>query len=138
MDNERIRSFCLRLPHVVEAIKWKHYLAFWIGDRALGGKMFAMADLDGARTGVFSFHCGAERFHELLEIDGICPAPYMFNHAWVALERWSALRPRQIEEEAQRAHTLIYQKLPQSTKAALALSEDARALLIRKRNKLRV
>jgi predicted DNA-binding protein (MmcQ/YjbR family) len=136
MDNERIRSFCLSLPHVVEAIKWKHYLAFWIGARELGGKMFAMSDLDGARTGVFSFHCGHERYHELLEVEGICRAPYMFNHAWVALVRWDALRPREIEEEAARAHALIYEKLPEHTKAVLALPKKKRAKLIRESKKL--
>ncbi len=136
MDNERIRSICLGLPHVVEALKWKHYLAYWIGEREIGGKMFAMADLDGARTGLFSFHCGAERFYELLEIDGICPAPYMVNHGWVALERWNALRPREIEEELRRAHALIYEKLPKRTKTVLALPEKERARLMRERKKL--
>jgi predicted DNA-binding protein (MmcQ/YjbR family) len=135
MDSERIRSICLGLPHVVEAIKWKHYLAYWIGDREAGGKMFAMTDIDGARTGVFSFCCGAERFHELLENEGMCPAPYMFNHNWVALERWDALRPREIEEEVTRAHALIYTKLPQRTKAVLDLPEKQRAKIIRERKK---
>jgi predicted DNA-binding protein (MmcQ/YjbR family) len=136
MDSERIRSICLGLPHVVETVKWKHYLAYWIGDREAGGKMFAMIDIDGARTGVLSFHCGAERFHELLENEGICPAPYMFNHSWVALERWDGLRPREIEEELTRAHALIYEKLPKRTKAVLALPEKERAKLIRERKKL--
>jgi predicted DNA-binding protein (MmcQ/YjbR family) len=136
MDSERIRSLCLGLPHVVEAIKWKHYLAYWIGDREAGGKMFAMTDIDGARTGVFSFCCGAERFHELLEHEGICPAPYMFNHNWVALERWDALRPREIEQEVVRAHTLIFEKLPRRTREVLALPEKQRARLISKRKKL--
>jgi len=136
MDNERIRAFCLGLPHVVEALKWKHYLAYWVGDREAGGKMFAMCDLDNARTGVLSFHCGAERFHELLETEGICRAPYMFNHAWVALERWNALRPREIEEELRRAHALIYYKLPKHTKTVLALPERKLAKLIREQRKL--
>jgi predicted DNA-binding protein (MmcQ/YjbR family) len=136
MDSERIRSLCLGLPHVVEAIKWKHYLAFWIGDREVGGKMFAMNDIDGARTGVFSFYCGAERFHELLEHEGICPAPYMFNHSWVALERWDALRPREIEEEVIRAHAMIYGKLPQRTKEVLSMQKKLRSKLIRERRKL--
>jgi predicted DNA-binding protein (MmcQ/YjbR family) len=136
MDNELIRCICLGLPHVVEALKWKHYLAYWIGDREIGGKMFAMTDLDSARTGVFSFYCGAERFHDLLEIEGIRPAPYMFNHAWVALEHWDALRPREIEVELARAHALIYEKLPKRVKAALALPEKERAKLIRERKKL--
>lgn len=135
MDNERVREFCLSLPHVVEALKWRHYLAYWIGDRAIGGKMFAMADLDGAGSGVFSFHCGAERFHEMLEHEGICPAPYMLNHGWVALERWSALRPREIEDELLRAHALIFAKLPSRTRAVLELPEKQRARFIRERKK---
>jgi predicted DNA-binding protein (MmcQ/YjbR family) len=136
MDNERIRSICLGLPHVVEALKWKHYLAYWIGDRELGGKMFAMTDLDNVRTGVFSFHCGTERFHDLLEIEGICLAPYMFNHSWVALEQWDALRPSQLQDELARAHALIYEKLPNRVKAVLDLPEKERAKLIRERKKL--
>jgi len=136
MDSELIRSICFALPHVVEAIKWKHYLAYWIGDRELGGKMFAMTDIDGARTGVFSFHCGPERYHELLEHEGICRAPYMFNHDWVALERWDVMRPRQIEEEVFLSHALTYDKLPKHTKATLALPDKERAKLIRARKKL--
>src|SRR5690348_3109204 len=81
MDNERIRAICMALPHVAETVNWGHHLVYWAGDRDLGGKMFAMTDLspqrrrpvagdpedlDGTGTGVLWFHCGAERFHELL------------------------------------------------------------------------
>jgi predicted DNA-binding protein (MmcQ/YjbR family) len=55
---------------------------------------------------------------------------------WVALERWDALRPREIEEELHRAHALIYEKLPKKTKAVLALPEKERARLIREQKKL--
>ena len=71
MDNERIRAICMALPHVAETVNWGHHLVYWAGDRDIGGKMFAMTDLDGTGTGVLWFHCGAERFHELLEIEGI-------------------------------------------------------------------
>ena len=57
----------MELPHVTETLNWGHHLVYWAGDREIGGKMFAMTDLDGTRTGVLSFHCGAERFHELIE-----------------------------------------------------------------------
>jgi predicted DNA-binding protein (MmcQ/YjbR family) len=67
MDNERIREICLALPHAAETLNWGHHLVYWAGDRDIGGKMFAMTDLDGTGTGVLWFHCGAERFHELLE-----------------------------------------------------------------------
>src|SRR5580658_7594218 len=136
MDNERIRDLCMALPHVAETVNWGHHLVYWAGDRDLGGKMFAMTDLDGSGAGVLWFHCGAERFHELLEVDGIIPAPYLAKARWVTLERWDALRPRQIEDELRRAHDLIFAKLPPRTKALLALPEKERAKLIRERKKL--
>ena len=136
MDNERIRAFCLALPHVAETLNWGHHLVYFVGDRDIGGKMFAITDLDGTGNGVLSFHCGAERFDELLETEGIAPAPHLARAFWVALERWDVLRVRQIEEELVRAHALIYAKLPKRTKAVLALPEKERAGIIRERKKL--
>ena len=136
MDNERIRAICLALPHAAETLNWGNVLVYWVGDRELGGKMFALTNADGAGDVVLSFHCGAERYHELLEQEGICPAPHLARAFWVALERWDALRPREIEQELARAHALIYAKLPKRVKAALALPEKERAKLIRERRKL--
>ncbi len=121
MDNERIRAICLALPHVQETLNWGHHLVYWAGAREIGGKMFAMTDLDGSGRGVLWFHCGAERFHELLEIDGVMPAPHLARAHWVALERWDVLRPRQIEEELRRAHDLIFARLPKRTQSLLAM-----------------
>ena len=126
MDNERIRAICMALPHVKETLNWGHHLVYWAGDRDLGGKMFAMTDLEGTGAGVLWFHCGAERFHELLEIDGIIPSPYLAKAHWVTLERWGVLRHTEIEEELRRAHALIYQKLPKRTKEALDSPSKAR------------
>jgi predicted DNA-binding protein (MmcQ/YjbR family) len=136
MDNERIRALCLALPHVTETLNWGHHLVYFVGDRDIGGKMFSMTDLDGSGTGVLWFHCGAERFHELLENEGICASPYLARAYWVTLERWDALRPREIEDELRRAHALIYEKLPKRTKAILAMPEKGRTRLIRERKKL--
>ena len=136
MDNERIHAICMALPHVAETLNWGHHLVYWTGDRDIGGKMFAMTDLDGAGFGVLWFHCGAERFHELLEIEGISPSPYLAKAHWVTLERWDVLKPREIEEELRRAHALIFEKLPKRTKAVLALPEKERNRLIRERKKV--
>jgi predicted DNA-binding protein (MmcQ/YjbR family) len=136
MDNERIRELCMALPHVAETVNWGHHLVYWVGDRDLGGKMFAMTDLDGSGVGVLWFHCGAERFHELLEVDGVIPAPYLAKAHWVTLERWDALRARALEEELKRAHALIFEKLAPRTKALLTMPEKERAKLIRGRKKL--
>lgn len=136
MDNERVREFCMSLPHVEETLNWGHHLVYWVGDRDIGGKMFAMTDLDGTGFGVLWFHCGAERFHELLETDGISPSPHLARAFWVTLERWDVLRPREIEEELTRAHGLIYAKLPKRTKAVLELPEKEQAKVIRERKKV--
>lgn len=131
MNNERIREICLKLPHVTETLNWGHHLVYWAGDREIGGKMFAMTDVDGVGTGVLWFHCGAERFHELLEREGIIASPYLARAHWVTLERWDALGPREIEEELARAHALILAKLPKRTRSLLEMPHETRAKLIR-------
>ena len=50
MDNERIREICLALPHARETLNWGHVLVYWVGDREIGGKMFAMTNADGMGT----------------------------------------------------------------------------------------
>ncbi|MGB7548216.1 MAG: MmcQ/YjbR family DNA-binding protein [Terracidiphilus sp.] len=136
MDNERIRELCLGLPHVVETVNWGHHLVYFVGDRDIGGKMFAMTDLDGTGTGVLWFHCGAERFHELLEREGMIASPYLAKAFWVTVERWDVLRAKEYEDELRRAHALIYEKLPKRTKTVLALPEKECAKVIRERKKL--
>jgi len=135
MDNEAIREFCLSLPHVAETVNWGHHLVYWAGDRDIGGKMFAMTDLDGTGFGVLWFHCGAERFDELREIEGICASPYLAKAFWVTVERWDVLRPRQIQDELRRAHALVLAKLPKRTQTILAMPEKERNQLIRERKK---
>jgi predicted DNA-binding protein (MmcQ/YjbR family) len=123
MNNERIREFCLSLPHVRETVNWGHNLVFWVGDRNAGGKMFAIIDLEANGRVVLSYHCGAERFHELLEVEGIRGAPHLARIFWVAVERWDVLRPLQFEEELRLAHALIHAKLPRRVQAELALEK---------------
>jgi predicted DNA-binding protein (MmcQ/YjbR family) len=136
MDNERIREFCLGLPHVTESVNWGHHLVFWVGDKAIGGRMFAIIDIDGTGDGVLSFHSGPERFHELIEVEGIIPAPYSAKNFWVLVQRWDAMRPRDYQDEVRMAHTLIYDKLTKRTKTILAMPEKERNKLIRERRKL--
>jgi predicted DNA-binding protein (MmcQ/YjbR family) len=138
MDNVRVRELCLSLPHVTEAVGWGHHLVFWVGDKAIGGKMFALIHLDDQGTGVLWFHSSVEHFHELLETEGIIPSPYMARAHWVTLERWGVLRPKQIEQELRAAHSLVYEKLPKRTKAVLEMPEKDRYKVIRERKKVLV
>ena len=126
MDAERFRSLALALPHVEETRQWGDNLVYWVGDKAIGGKMFALLNLDdqGSHTRhvlVLSLSVGPERYHELLEQEAIVPAPYMARIHWVALEHWNALPPAELKLLIQTAHTLTYEKLPKRVKTLLTL-----------------
>jgi predicted DNA-binding protein (MmcQ/YjbR family) len=136
MDAERMRAFLLKLPHVEETMQWGDNLVFWAGDKAIGGKMFALANLEGTGKGVLSFHAGADRYNELLENEGVIPAPYMARIFWVCLERWDVLPQRELEDLLTQAYERVFAKLPKRTKDVLAMPAAQRQKLIAKRKKL--
>jgi len=121
----------------VETQQWGDNLVFWVGDKAIGGKMFALVDLDeGLSKGVAMYSDGPERFAELVEIEGLIPAPYMARIHWVAAERWGALRNLEWEEELRAAHAITLAKLPKGVLDVLAMPERQRKALIIERRKL--
>jgi predicted DNA-binding protein (MmcQ/YjbR family) len=120
---------------VVETLQWGNNLVFWVGDKAIGGKMFAVIDLDGDGRPVMSFAAGAEGGAELLEIDGIVPAPYLARAHWVALERWDALRKSDLEARLRTAREIVEAKLPKKTRDVLAMPQTERRKLIATRKR---
>src|SRR6201992_2030951 len=106
MDSESARASRLRLPHVEETLQWGNNLVFWVGDKAIGGKMFALLNLDADSNGVLSFAAGPEGAAELLEVDGIFPAPYLARAHWVAMERWDVLRTSEMEARLRAARDI--------------------------------
>jgi predicted DNA-binding protein (MmcQ/YjbR family) len=136
MDAERLRDYLLRLPHVVETMQWGANLVFWVGDKAVGGKMFAVLNLDDDQKAVLSFAAGPERYAELLETEGAFPAPYLARAHWVALRHWRVFRTTELEQLLEHAHRLIYNKLPRKTREVLAMAPSAQRKLLRERKKL--
>jgi predicted DNA-binding protein (MmcQ/YjbR family) len=136
MDAERIRAFLLKLPHVVETMQWGDNLVFWVADKAIGGKMFAVMNLDADGRGVLSYAAGPERYAELLEIEGLSPAPYMARIYWVAANSWGVFRPAEWEFELRAAHEIIYDKLPPRTHKVLAMPAAERRRVITEREAL--
>ncbi len=132
MDVERARRVLLALPHAVETVQWGDNLVLWVGDKAIGGKMFALVTLDGG-TPVMSFAAGPERMAELCEVEGFRPAPYLARAHWVAAERWDVLPVREWERELSAAHTIILAKLPPRIRETLALPATKRNALIAER-----
>ena len=113
MDIESVRKFCLSLPHVTEDIQWESDLLMRIGK-----KMFAVLSLE-ASDHVMSFKCTRETFAELVERDGIMPAPYVARYHWVALERFDALNKRELEALLKTAYQLVRDKLPKKVRDQL-------------------
>jgi predicted DNA-binding protein (MmcQ/YjbR family) len=137
MDAERAREYLRKLPLAEETMQWGENLVFWVGDKAIGGKMFALVNLDAdSHRRVMSFAADPERFHELVENDGVIPAPYAAHRHWVALERWSAIPEKELQALLRDAHDLIYEKLPQRTKDVLALPQPEFQKLLTARRKL--
>jgi predicted DNA-binding protein (MmcQ/YjbR family) len=124
-------------------MQWGANLVFWVGDKAIGGKMFALVNLDGddrherdKNSPLISYAAGPERYSELLEVEGIIPAPYMARIHWVAVERWDVFRLTEWEHELSAAHTLTFNKLPPKTRTVLALPPAQQKRLIAERKKL--
>ena len=114
MDIESVRSFCLSLPHVTEAVQWENDLLFRIG-----GKMFAVVTLEPTHETKLSFKCTPEKFTELVEQEGIIPAPYVARYHWVALERFDALAERELKQLLTKAYQLVLEKLPRKSRMEL-------------------
>lgn len=114
MDIESVRKFCLSLPHVTEDIQWGNDLLMRIGN-----KMFAVLSLEPTSDHVMSFKCTPEKFTELIEREGIVPAPYVARYHWVALEKFDALNKRELESLLRTAYQLIRDKLPKKVRDQL-------------------
>jgi len=135
MDAETLRAYLLSLPDVVETMQWGDNLVFWVADKAIGGKMFALASLEPDHGAVLSFAAGPERFAELVEREGLFPAPYLARAHWVAMERWTTLPFRELKELLAQARELVHAKLPKRTKDVLALPAGEKKKLIAARRK---
>jgi predicted DNA-binding protein (MmcQ/YjbR family) len=118
-----VRAFCLSLPHATEDVQWEHDLLFRVA-----GKMFCVANLEpGVSPTKIAFKCTPEKFAELVEIDGIIPAPYMARNHWVAMLDMNALRQPEIKELIQDSYQMILEKLPKKTQSELGARPFAKA-----------
>src|SRR5213592_3643733 len=114
MDIEQVRIYCLSFPHATENVQWGNDLVFKIA-----GKMFAVLVLEGASKYCLSLKCTEEKFAELIEQDGIDPAPYSARYHWVALETFDALSEKELKALLRNSYELVLEKLPKKIKAEL-------------------
>ena len=142
MDADRLRAYLLTLPHVVETMQWGANLVFWVGDKAIGGKMFALINLDEPADTldrkphpVISYAAGPARYSDLLELEGLIPAPYFARAHWIAALHWDAFTTAEWHRELHAAHTLTLAKLPKKVLATFDLSATKQKALIAARRK---
>jgi predicted DNA-binding protein (MmcQ/YjbR family) len=112
MTHESIRDFCLGLPHATEIVQWESHLLFKVG-----GKMFAILDLDGRSC---AFRCTPDRYAELVELPDVVPASHnMWKYQWVTTETLSALPDREYRELLTQSHDIVRATLPRKVRSAL-------------------
>lgn len=114
MDTESVRAYCLAFPHATENLQWGNDLVFKIT-----GRMFAVMVLDAPVKYVLSFKATEGEFNELVEQDGIDPAPYSARYHWVALERFDVLSERELKKLLRNSYDLVYDKLPKKDREQL-------------------
>ena len=129
MNQETIRAFCKKLPHVTETIQWGHDLVFKVG-----GKMFCVMATEPVSVPI-SFKASRENYVALQEIDGIIPAPYMARAQWVALKRLNALADAEFKALLREAHSLVFASLTKKLQTELSAPKKKPAKKAAKRIK---
>jgi len=120
LDSESVRAYCLSLPHATENVQWGNDLVFKIA-----GKMFAVMALEGPVKYIMSFKCTEEKFNELIEQEGMDPAPYMARNKWVAIERLDVLSDKELKALLRNSYDLVVEKLPKKLREQLGAAPAA-------------
>ena len=107
MNIESLRTYCLSFPKATENIQWGHDLCFKVM-----GKMFMVAALEIEARPRLCFKCTPDSFAELIEREGMAPAPYVGRYQWVGLESLDTLGVRELKDLIATSYELVTAKLP--------------------------
>jgi predicted DNA-binding protein (MmcQ/YjbR family) len=116
VDLESVRRYCLSLPHATEDIQWKNDLLFRIN-----GKIFATASLETTPARI-TLKCTPEEFADLVEREGIVPAPYVARNHWVQLEHPDAVSRTELKRLIRDSYNMVAAKLPKKIRLQLGLA----------------
>ncbi|HET6512747.1 MAG TPA: MmcQ/YjbR family DNA-binding protein [Candidatus Kapabacteria bacterium] len=104
MTLDDIRAHCLALPGTTEDSPWEDHFAYKVG-----GKMYVITSATNPVS--MSIKCSEEDFNELIEREGIKPAPYLAKHKWVQLERANVVNARELKTLLTKSYEIIKSKL---------------------------
>ena len=111
-DSEWIRKLCLSLPDATEDMPWADDLCFKVH-----GKIFTGMALSEGRFPRLTLKAPPETFHELLETEGISPAPYVGRYKWVMLANPNVLPASELEALIRQSYDLVAAKAPKKKAA---------------------
>jgi predicted DNA-binding protein (MmcQ/YjbR family) len=114
MTLDSLRQICRALPGATEDVKWGQDLCFCVGS-----KMFAAVNLEPPHQ--LGFKCTPDVFAELIEREGIIPAPYLARAMWVQeSELGATLERRELEPLIRASYDLVVAALPKSKRPGAA------------------
>jgi predicted DNA-binding protein (MmcQ/YjbR family) len=104
MNFDALRALCLSLPNVIENLQWEDELCFKVR-----GKIFAMVSLSSVPQRLI-FKCDPEEFAELMENEGVVPAPYVGRYKWAMLESLEVLPDSEIDRCIRKSYAMVAAK----------------------------
>jgi predicted DNA-binding protein (MmcQ/YjbR family) len=105
MTIEELQNICIKLPGVIQDIKWESHLCFNVGD-----KMFLITSPDDVPISA-SFKMLPDEFEELVNKPGFAPPRYLAKHHWIAVENINKLSKKEWEKYILQSYRLIASKL---------------------------
>jgi predicted DNA-binding protein (MmcQ/YjbR family) len=102
-----IRALCLSFSGASENLQWGDDLCFKVR-----GKIFTSVVLSDGRFPRLCFKCTPEKFDQLLEIEGVSPAPYVGRYHWVLLANSNLLPANELEALVRESYALVGAKAP--------------------------
>jgi predicted DNA-binding protein (MmcQ/YjbR family) len=111
-DADWLRELCLSFPDATEKLQWGENLCFKVR-----GKIFAIVDLSQGKLTPITLKSAPAQFHELLEIEGISPAPYVGRYKWILLANSNVLPSDELEDLIRQSYDLIVAKAPKKKDA---------------------
>ena len=114
MDLDTLRLTCLKLPGVLEDIKWGNDLCFLIG-----GKMFCVCGLSPPLK--VSLKVNDDEFEDRCSRPGIVPAPYLARYKWILVENTGLFSKNEWNNLIENSYRLVKSRLSSRTLKALGL-----------------
>ncbi len=82
--------------------------------------MFVISALNPEAENMLSLKSDPEAFDELIEREGIVPAPYMARNKWIAVQKHCRIRQAELKELISTSYRLVFGKLPKKTRNAIS------------------